>query len=646
MWKSLALPAMLSLPLWALAESTAPKTVYPIEAELIGSLNAAQIKVGDRVLAKIDHEWTYDNCKLPNRAVIRGRITQVTTRPTSKLSTVALSFVADCGDGGQQPLTWIALMAPDENANASWHDGKPVLVHAPRSSSFGESSTLGAPPASQGNHADMSNRQAPNLPLLPAEEPDRSHPRPSAVKTGEVWRIPNLLLSVASGPEGSSVLSSSNKVLHLETGSVLVLSPTPSVYAAASAAPGAAAASSYAALPSRELPPAINEQEICAASTCSIALPTSVSETSSATAKSVSLAGLGYRPRLVAEIADFDYDAAMVYLGPTELLFTFNPHSLIVRTSDEEIGSRLHMVRAVLIDLTTSRVERTVEWRVGDGKQYLWPIHNNRVLVHIGNELKMFGPGLQEESKFELAGPLAFVTYSPDQKHFAVGVVREIHTNAIHSQIAATTSGEPEEEVETMLLNDRLEGKAAGKQSSRFRAPVLSDRGEIVLTRAGREHWKYKEAGWDGQTRTLVELASSCTPEMTSLAPNLLFVIGCDTGSVDRWFRVLRINGSPVLVGTSLMRDMKPIALANDTGDAFALTLRRGNAEYVEGDPFRGTDIESESVGVYRATNGQKLLAANMRSPLPTMQTVAFAPGGGQLAVLDGDKIAIFNVTH
>ena len=69
----------------------------------------------------------------------------------------------------------------------------------------------------------------------------------------------------------------------------------------------------------------------------------------------------------------------------------------------------LHMVRAVLLNLDTMKVEHTLDWRVHDAQQYLWPIGHDQ-----GSDSRRPGvanvwAGLKLKQKLTLGGPLAFV---------------------------------------------------------------------------------------------------------------------------------------------------------------------------------------------------------------------------------------------
>ena len=639
---------------------SAPTKVYPIQAELVSSLSTAKLKVGDTLLAKLKAEWIYAGCTLPRASAITGHVTALSLRSKTSRTTLSLLFDAPCGAADPQPLTWIALLAPDDSALAGLHDGNPVRRQAFRSATFGESGGIGQTGIE--SRVDMTGHQNPNFPVEIGPAPDRSHPRPTSVFTGQVWNLPDLKLDVASGPLGSSVLSAPKKDLHLAAGSVFVLSPAAPSATASSASPAISSTASPANTSPTAKDPAATYKDQCQPSTCTV-VSRAASGPSPDPAQTLPLADLGYHRLKSAEMLDVEFGAALAYLGPDHLLFTFNPHTLVPRQSATDPADHPHMVRAVLFSLRTSAIESVSDWRVADDRQYLWPIAADRILVHSGDRLRLLAlvptdPGLpeaqalparlQELASVSIPTRLAFVRHAPDQRHIAVGIIRELHTPEVHARLAEATSNAPEEEVSVLLLNGDLKPLGSFRQSSYALPPILSDTGRVTLLHAGGEHWRYAETTWSdqtgqsGQTLTLARLTSACIPEMSTLSADLFFVTGCDFKTVDRWYRILRSDGTAVLKGSLLSQDLQPLPAADASGDTVALALPSAHVGYLPNSPFHGADLSGEVVRVFRSTDGRAIFTAGLHAPTPTRQPVAFAPDGRSLAVLDGDRIVIY----
>lgn len=635
------------------AASVEPNRV-PIQAELVKAMEAGRVKAGEMVFAKVDIAWKDSVCNLRKGAILRGRVVSESARSkTSKTSDLALLFESgQCGGRDMKPLalTVAALIAPDPSHGSSLYENQ---ENQPLSEAVGQGiGGDGSAGAGSGFSSGSGLRSVLSAAATAYVEPLHYKP-PKAVLPGQVIGIADVKLSVASGPEGSSVLSSSRHNVRLDVGSQFVLVPslktleaaipkvsTPAVLPTVST-PGSTSKQN----PLAEVPPVDeDETEICKPPECSVAVTTGESQSGATpAAATVSVKELGYTLRGNREMEGFDHDAALAYLGPKQILFTFNPH-LLVRRPDAEASPQLRTLRAVLIDLQAMKVLKTVNWRVLDARQYLWPLGNERVLVHVGKELQMYGVGLKLEQRVSLSGPLAFLQISPSGNYFAVGTVQERHSRAVHEQLAEAEGREPEEDVEVKVLSAEFHVLATVTRSSRDAPPVLSDKGEIRVPTIGKNRWRVVENTWDGQRRVVAQVTSSCRPQATTLQPDLLFLVGCDRQSDGKWYRILRSDGKPVLKGWSPSEELEQTA--NGASSTFAIGVAKAAKPITAESAFRVTDLESENIGVYRVENGHREFAVSVGSPVPTFQTFVLSPDGGQLAVLKEDQIALYTVPN
>jgi hypothetical protein len=331
--------------------------------------------------------------------------------------------------------------------------------------------------------------------------------------------ISHLKLLVGKGPEGSSILSSTGRELRLDEGTqfVLFLNMAEKAGATRTDATGASLSTQTANLqPALPNPPNIaDETEVCAPPSCHLAFDDSPNLPEPRHRELIlPLSALGYSPPSPElDLFGFDYHAGVAFLGPGQLLFTFNPHVLVKRTSTEAISSpQLRIIRAVVVDLRTKRVLKSVDWRVTDSGQYCWPVGDDEVLVHVGDELRVYGPGLEQRNKIPLDAPLAFVRESPSSRFLAVGVVHERHTPEIHRQLLEAEGREPEEDIEVRVFDSALNPIGRTIESSRQAFPVLSDDGEVRVFKIGPDRWRIVKYSWAGQRRVLAQASSSCFP--------------------------------------------------------------------------------------------------------------------------------------
>ena len=287
---------------------------------------------------------------------------------------------------------------------------------------------------------------------------------------------------------------------------------------------------------------------------------------------------------------------------------------------------------------------RTTDWRVHDAKQYLWSMGRDRVLVHIGGELRIYGPNLKLERRLALNGPLAFVAVAPSGDYLAVGTVHERHSEVIHRELAEAEDREPEEDVEVQVLNPDFRTLARVMRSSRSVLPVLSDNGEIRIPMIGKNRWRIAEYTWTDQRRVLKQVASTCRPEVTSLPPDLLFVTGCDRLADGKWYKILRADGKLVLKGDSPSTEQGHSACGIAGSSFFAVGVAELSKSLTISSAFHSADLKHLRVSVYRAQDGKKIAAVTISDPLPTVQTFALSPDDRRLAILENEQIAFYSL--
>jgi hypothetical protein len=602
-------------------------------------LNARKVKVGDSILAKVVFPWKNPECDLRAGAILQGHVvTQKVHSKTEKISEIGITFDSgQCGGQEMKPLslTIAAVLAPYPPSYSDSEEMQPL------NSAIG----LGL----NGGMRSL-NQAAATVNAAP-----RRAEAPRSVRTGTVVGIPHIAISVGQPPDGASILRSTSSDVQLGAGTQLVLLPNLSsertiAAVARSENPIATTSSTVASDPIpaiTDAPPLSipDESEVCEAPDCSIAMAADQPDQGVHGAQlTLSLKGLGYLPAPAnQEMSSFDYDASIAYLGPHQFLFTFNPRTLVQRSAAEAVSShRLHMVRGVLIDLEKKKVVRTVDWRVPDSRRYLWPIGNNRILVHVGQELRIYGPGLQLSDHIPLGGPLAFLQVSPASEFFAVGVIHERHTREIHRQLERAELREPEEDIEIRLLDWRFRPLTTIMRSSRLPAPVLLNEGEVHIPSIGRNRWQIVENNWSGERRVLAVANSTCRPQADSMPGNFLFVLGCDGRR--RWYRVLRSNGKVVLEGRSSTQEVGQTAGGNIGSNAFAIRIAQSKESQSLQSVFKPSELKSSHVSVYQAKNGRRVFSIGMPDLVLSVQAFAISPNEDQMAFLKVSEIAFYQV--
>ncbi len=376
------------------------------------------------------------------------------------------------------------------------------------------------------------------------------------VQPGDVIDIKGMKLDLGTGPNRSSVLSATGTDVRLDQYTQFLLVPSSLVFAPSNVPvqlPSGVAVSSDLSH-SKTIPSefnATNEIEVCAPPGCAVDLPLTSEELQGPSAASIDVRALGYTSRANANLSGFTEDEAMAWLGPRQLLFAFNVHRLIPRAGVANWMATHRIIRAVLLDAQSRTVIRAVEWEVMDSSRYLWPLPADRVLVHVGNELRIYGAQLDLEQTIPLAGPLEFIRMSPNGEVKVVATLRERHSPELHAKLRDELQAEPEEDVDVAILDSKFKVIAQTSTVSGIEAPTLLNEGQVTLFAQPNNHYRLGLSSWQGTQSTLARFESSCRPELSSIAPDLLFLLTCNIATDRFEYRMLRSDGSQLMHGES-----------------------------------------------------------------------------------------------
>lgn len=607
----------------------------PVQAEFLKRVDVRHLAPGETVFAQVTLGWEGTDCTLRPGAILEGKVELADQHKVRGQSRLALSFIrAQCGGSDMVPLNLVLAAVADPPQD--WKVVPNTQFRMPVSFSNPHPSGMLAGIGS----ADAGDTYSTQLDLAGILHRFPMNPK---VKPGDVIGLKGLKLDIGAGPDRSSVLSAKEGDVSLSAYTQILLVPASLAFASArpSLKPVADPVPDIASLKSRApAPPPVNNFEICAPPGCAVDLPVSPDELEGHSPTSIAIGPLGYAPRSHKALGDFDEEAALAWLGSGQLLFTFNSHPLIPRAAVGEGTSRV--IRAVLLDAQTRNVLRTLDWQIGDSQRYLWPLDGSRILVHVGNELRVYGPGLAVERTVPLTGPLASVRIAPSGELLAIATLRERHSPELHAQLREDLAAEPEEDLDVTILNKDFATIASASAISGLLPPTLLNEGQVHLLAGQSRAYRLAMSTWQNTQSTLARFESQCTPQLSSIAPDLLFLLSCDAQTGDIQYRVLSPDGKLVLRGKAAPRQVGFDAAGSSR--AFAMKLVNASRDLSFGADFTGLDLDSAELRVYRATDGKRLLSVRVNDPSTSLRTYALSPAASQLAVLSGSEIQLFAV--
>lgn len=624
-------------------ETTAKPSIALVQAELMKDAQAHRLKVGATVFARTTADWQGPDCALRSGAILEAQVVSVVPHTkAAKGSELSLAFTrAQCGEKKMSDFKMLlfAIAAPPVG-NLEAMTTAPMEIRA-----------LG-----QGGVTSIADAPLGRSITLGVGTPVYQSPVIPRMKKGDVIGIRGLKLSVGTGPDASSVLTSKDHDVSLVEGSVFLLIPAEGTFLNAPANPeharapsdppnaGGDTASGGEAAVSAE-PPA-EDIDLCVPPQCNVSLPSGNADDMGKATASISIRQLGYAPRPQRMMYVFDHDEALAYLGPRELLVAFNPHKLLTRHMLGGAGQTVRVIHVVLVNTVTRQIEHSADWELPDNGQYLWPLADGRVLAHVGSELRVYGDGLKIQNRVSVDGPLAFVRVTPDGNFVAIGVIRERHTPELHAQLRESLGLDPEEDVEIAVLNRNFESIARSTSRSRLMPPTLLNEGQAELLAGPNMRYSLSMVPWDNHGRTVARFSSSCLPQLSSIAPDLMFLVSCDKQTRQLEYRVLRPNGKLEMEGLPGDYECGHAAEGSANREDFVVKVVKASQPLLGAGElaFSEEDLSSEELSVYRATDTKRLLRVRVASPSSSREGFAVSPDGSQLAVMTRDQIALYSV--
>jgi hypothetical protein len=628
----------------ASAQSKPDPAHIPIQSELIKSLDVRRIQTGSPVFARVSEDWSWSGCTLRKGAIIEGKVESAQPRGNAKRdSELVISFSkAQCGGDEMSPIDLVLAAVswmPDDNVTLRGQYPIVKRTAGPGGGAVGQSDPKAA-----------FNHQTQALNGIDFRASDLFVPRP-ALRPGDVYGIGGIKLRMGAGPRGSSLLYSSKRDVVLDRYTQFLLLPTSvafvpapnSTHTATSIAAGAPSRPS-SMMPAPALPPAPKEFEPCSPPTCTVDLPVAADESANHPSKSIAIRPLGYAPRLNRDVTQLDNEEALTWVGEDRILVAFNPHTLVHRNGMSTIDAPVRKIHAVLLDVGSSRVLSTVNWELSDSGRFLWQLSGNQILVHAGNELRVYDSRLALTSQFPLEGPLGFVRISPNGELIAIGIIRERHSSELHRKLSEALDHNPEEDVDVLVLDKEFKSIAEGRTTSDLMPPTLLNEGQLTLMASQNKRYRLAMLTWGNETTTLARFSSSCTPDLASFAPNLVFIRSCDKSSGLPEFRALRTDGHIVWREQPGPDEFGHEAKGNEASRTFAIKMLHASSSVRPGAVFHGTDLIEEEVRVYRASDGKRLSSFRSAAPAPSYGGYSLSPDGSQLAMLSGGQIVLYPV--
>jgi hypothetical protein len=334
------------------------------------------------------------------------------------------------------------------------------------------------------------------------------------------------------------------------------------------------------------------------------------------------------------------------FIDNNHLLFTFRQPGLMKRLPNEPRDDDDQMIRALVLELPSGKVDSSAEWRMHDRSRYLWRLSNGLFLVRQHSNLFATDQTLQFRPFLNSETALESVQISPDRRWIAIEAEGK---NEDHESLASTSPSlgniAPDDKpVQIFILN--AESRAIIAHAQTFNAvevPMIGD-GHLQAIEGRQNKWIIRYLPFKGEARQLTEIESSCHPTEEPVSHDVTLIFACPRSGNDHLVSAINLDGKLLWQQRWDGRYIWPTFQLTQDGSRFAYSSLEVSHPVGPMDPVDQDSIVKQMVGVFDTKSGQLLLAKNATPILSAGQNYALSPDGSRFAILREGALEVYNL--
>jgi hypothetical protein len=342
--------------------------------------------------------------------------------------------------------------------------------------------------------------------------------------------------------------------------------------------------------------------------------------------------------------------ASLDFLDESHLLFTFRVPGLIhrQRRGDDEEESEEHHVRAVVLALPSGIVEAESLWMLHDREHYLWALKDGRFLLRDGSELRLGDATLGLKPYLRFPGPILSVSMDPAQQL----LVTDSREPAPPKAAAASAAGNKDSSASTVISQPDLvlrilrrdSGKVmvVNRVRSEVHLPLNSD-GYLETLPGNGSNWAINLDNFDGGSKKLGEVESTCTPSDDFLSQQEFLVTTCTRYDLRGMF-AMTTDGRTLWEDLPISAPVWPLFMTSADGSRLVRESLAVTHPVTAFSPLNFDDIRGQVVEVFDSATGKIELTAPASPVLDAGGNVAVSPSGRRVAVLNAGAIQVFDL--
>ena len=361
---------------------------------------------------------------------------------------------------------------------------------------------------------------------------------------------------------------------------------------------------------------------------------------------SIPIGPLGYRPigsvYMLLRLSSLSLD----FVDDTHLLFTFHYSRLMSR--EAEAGHDDQIIRGVVLEIPSGKVDATAEWRMHDRQQYLFPLGTGQFLLRRGGDIEIMGNDLVLHPYIHFTNHLEAVQISPDGKMLIAQSDLERHSQEKHKQLVeqAIANGEnlPDEDVSIQMVRlDERNVLAEAKSENPVRLAVSAG-GYVDHEQLPGNDWGIHFHSFAGKDRQFFKVHSTCAPAEDFISADIVLLNLCDARSADRYVTAVTTDGKEAWKGEWDGRFISPNLSFSSKGTDFAINWIIASHPVDAMFSLSDGDVQGQAVQVLGTATGHLLLSVSALPVSSAGQNFALSPDGSKLAVLNKGNIELYEV--
>jgi hypothetical protein len=380
---------------------------------------------------------------------------------------------------------------------------------------------------------------------------------------------------------------------------------------------------------------------------------------------------LGFASPAPFYLGDRFAQASLNFLDEDKLLFTFRVPGLIPRepVAPGQPQQDQRHIRALTLSLPTGKVTAEGLWVMHDYSRYLWMLKDQKFLLRDKNTLLIGDASLRVEPFLRFPGPVSTIEFDLRQDWLVADTIEPPAPEQKDSSSATPDLFSSSTAAASMPVNgdmdlDLQKSKATpqdlvrifrmdtrkvmlfSRVNTAIHLPIDGD-GYYEALRGDGPHWMISFEYFQGASRPLGWVESTCNPALDAIAPGIVLASGC-TATGARHLTVLsrdRDKDHARLWETAFASTkIWPLLVTSADGLRLARATLEVGHPIGPYNPLENSEIRGQSVQVYDLATGKVELTVSASPVLDAGGNFALSPSGRRFAVLNAGAIQIYDL--